>query len=579
MIDSPPAEAFDAEFDLVVIGSGAAGLCAALTASVHGLRVLLCEKDRQLGGTTATSGGSCWVPNNHLAAAAGLSDDGGSAQRYLLHEIGAEPDGRRRAFLDAAPRAFAFIEQHSALKFSLANPYPDYHPDEYGAAQGARTLQPRAFDGRLLGRDFGLIRAPNPGHTVFGGLMVNRPEGRLLARPFASRKALAFAVRTLLRHVRDRLTHSRGTRLMLGNALVASLYYTLRERGVEVWTSTSLKRLLVGTQGVNGALVVRGDKPMRIGACRGVVLATGGFTSDPELRREFAGDHALDWALSAPGATGDGLKAARGIGAALEDDHAVSMFFMPVSVFTPPGGTSFAFPHIIADRARPGLIAVDEQGRRFVNEGDSYHDFVLAMRSRGMRRAFLVLDRRSAREYGIGVVRPVWQWLRWYVRTGYLVSAPDVATLAARIGAVPMILAASIAQHNAAAEIGIDAAFGKGGNALNRFNGDPSVKPNPCLRVIDTASLYAVAVYPAAIGASVGLRTDVNSRVMDLQGRAIEGLYACGNDQASVMRGRYPGAGITLGPAMTFAVLAAEHAAAKRLDLRVDPAVPDLQAA
>ena len=552
----------DVEVDVVVFGSGAAGLTAALVASVHGQRVLLCEKDAVIGGTTATSGGSCWVPGNHHARARGVDDSLECAATYLDREIGLpDTDGRRRAFLDAAPRAFEFLEQHSALRFALPHLYPDYHPDVEGAALHGRTLQPVPFDGRRLGADFALLRFPNRGQMVLGGLMANRPEARYLVRPWASRKAFAFAARTLSRYALDRLRYRRGTRLLLGNALVAPLLLALRERSVDVWTGAALTGLERVDGRVGRAIVLRDDRRVVVRARRAVVLATGGMSSSARLRAELSPGQPADWALSTPQATGDGLIAARRVDAAIEEADAVGLFFMPASVLRNVDGTQFAFPHVIADRARPGLIAVDGNGRRFVNEAQSYHDFVLAMYANGSPvRAFLVCDSPSLRRYGLGLIRPVWQWRSWYEQRGYLVSAPTLESLADRIGVDSLAMVTAVRRHNEDCASGIDSAFGKGSNALNRFNGDSDVTPNPCLAPIVSPPFYAVAVVPAAVGASAGLRTDTDAGVLDEKGRALDGLYACGNDQASIMHGVYPGPGITLGPAITFAFRAMERA-------------------
>lgn len=556
----------DVEVDVAVFGSGAAGLTAALVASVHGQRVLLCEKDAVIGGTTATSGGSCWVPCSHHARARGVDDSLERAAVYLDRETGvADTDGRRRAFLDAAPRAFEFLERHSALRFAMPDVYPDYHPDVEGAAVGGRTLQPVPFDGRRLGADFALLRSPNRGQMVLGGLMANRPEARLLARPWMSRKAFSFATRSLARYAVDRLRYPRGTRLLLGNALVAPLLLSLREYQVALWTRATLVSLQRVDGRVERAVVEREGRRVAIRARRAIVLATGGMSSSGALRAELSPGQPADWALSTPMATGEGATAARSIGAAIDACDPVGLFFMPASIMREPGGARFAFPHVIADRARPGLVAVDASGRRFVNEAQSYHDFVLAMYAQGAPcRAWLVCDSDSLRRYGLGLVRPVWQWRRWYERTGYLLRAGSVEALAERIGVPPAALEETIRSCNEDARAGVDRQFGKGGNPLNRFNGDPEVKPNPCLAPIEKAPFFAVAVEPAAVAASAGLAVDADARVLDARGEAIEGLFACGNDQASIMRGAYPGPGITLGPAITFAFRAVERALAMR---------------
>lgn len=552
------------EVDTVVFGSGAAGMMAALTASVHGMRVLLCEKDVTLGGTTATSGGSCWVPGNHLARERGLPNDIADAERYLDAECGPDLDGARRAYVHGAAEAFEFLERHSHVRFALPLAYPDYHPRVPGASLGARVLQPLPFDGRRLGNDFARIRPPNPGQMILGGMMVNRPEASMLSRPLASRTNLAFASRTLGRYLVDRARHGRGTRLLLGNALVAAMYLSLKERGVDCRTGSALVGLVRDGR-VTEALVAGAQGRFRVRA-RAFVLATGGFTSSPDLRARLAPAYPCDWHLSTQGATGDAMLAAQAIGAAVGTGHKAPMYFMPASVMHVPGGAPFAFPHVIQDRSRPGLVAVDRAGNRFVNEAVSYHDFVLAMFDERNERipAWLVCDRRYLRDYGLGLVRARFQWLRWYERRGYLVTAGSVGELAGRIGVDPGVLQRTIDIHNRDAADGVDTRFHKGEDALNRFNGDPSIGPNPCLAPIVEAPYCAIRVQPAAIGACLGLATDGAARVLDTAGAPIPGLYAAGNDQDAVMRGAYPGAGITLGPAITFGYRGARHAASQR---------------
>ena len=233
---------------------------------------------------------------------------------------------------------------------------------------------------------------------------------------------------------------------------------------------------------------------------------------------------------------------------------------MPASPLIREGKVELLFPHVIADRARPGVVAVDGSGRRFVNEGNSYHDFVSAMLACGQRVAYLICDRPSLRRYGLGLIRPIWQWLPYYIRRAYIVSAPTLAELAAELRIDPVALEGTISRYNKFCASGHDSDFGKGSNSLNLMYGDRSVTPNPCLGPIATPPYLAVPVIPAAIGASIGLETDADACVLGQDGKPIKGLFACGNDMASVMRGHYVGAGITLGPAITFAYRAAMKA-------------------
>ena len=487
--------AWDRDTDVLVFGSGAAGMTAALVAAHAGCEVLLCEKSRLLGGTTAVSGGTVWTPGTRLAARAGIDDSPDAARRYLEAEIGPDARGLRAAFLESAAQAIDFLETHTDVHFRVANPYPDYHPALPGAVLAGRSLQPLPFDARCLGDDFARLRPPRPGFTILGGMMVNRDEAALLVRPWRSRRAIAFTVRALLRHARERLRYPRGARLLIGNALAGRFFQSLRRKGVTILFDARLESLVATDGRVDGACVVVDGRRERVRARRGVVLATG-----------------------------DGLDAATGIGAAIDDTGAGAAFWMPASVLRLPGRPELVFPHVIMDRARPGLIAVDTRGRRFVNEGDSYHDFVAAMFRANAIPAYLVCDRRFVRRYGIGAIRPVWQRLRPYIDAGYLIRGDTLQELAARAGIDAGELAATVAQHNRDAIDGVDTAFGKGGNPLNLMYGDPDVKPNPCLRPIDHPPYFAVAVNPAIIGSSAGLATDADARVLDTQGRPIERL-------------------------------------------------------
>lgn len=565
--DAPPPGRLDAilpdAVDIIVAGSGVAGLSAALFGAIRGFDVLVCEKSALIGGTSAYSGGSVWIPG----AAAGQRDDVASAARYLDAEIGDDdPDGRRRAFLASGAAAIACLSANSDVRFKVPPVYPDYHPASPGASTGGRVLQPEPFDGRLLGEEFPRLRPPRPGFTILGGMMVSREEARLLVRPFSSWKSFAFALRALAGHARARLRHRRGTRLLLGNALVARLLYSLRRRGVGVRTEAALASLVLDDGRVTGATFRLRDGVHTVRARRGVVIATGGFAFAQDLRQALQGEPGIAHVLAAEGATGDGIQQARKAGAAVDDRQVSGGHFMPVSVLA-QHNDRVIFPHVIMDRARPGLIAVDRAGRRFVNEADSYHDFVLAMMARtgsATDPAFLICDSRFLRDYGLGLVKPRWRILRRFVAAGYLRTAPTLAALAQAIGVDQQGLAASVAAHNDAAATGIDAEFGKGSNPLNRFNGDPGVSPNPCLGPIHEPPFYAIAVQPAVIGTTAGIATDGDARALGANGHPIEGLYVCGADQSSLMRGTYPGPGINLGPAIVFAYRAVEAMAAGR---------------
>ncbi len=546
--------------DVLVIGAGAAGMTAALVCALEGLDVLLCEKSAQVGGTSATSAGTIWVPCTQQSRDAGFADDIADARRYLDAIIGPATDARRDAYLESGPTVVDYLARCTEVKFSVYPRHPDYLINRPGSTVAGRALAPLPFDGRLLGADFALVRPPIGEFMALGGMMIGRDDIDVLARPFASLSAFRRAMSLVWRQATDRLRHRRGTRLLMGNALVARLFYSLRQRNVPVWLNAPLQELVVSEGRVTAASLSVDGRPRRVTARRAIILATGGFGGGVEHLNDYV-HPPLAHAVAFAGAEGDGMKAARAAGAAVEDDHASPAFWTPVSATDWLGGGRGAFPHLALDRAKPGLIAVNTEGRRFVDEAVSYHEFVIGMQRSHVSvptvPAWLVCDRAFIDRYGLGRVPPARKSLRRFVASGYLVEASSIGELADRIGVDAAGLHDTVRRHSGFATTGVDDDFGKGSTDFDRHNGDPNHRPNPCLGPIATAPFYAMAVYPSTLGSSVGLRADADGRVLAADGRPIPGLFACGNDMASIMRGHYPGPGITLGPGMVFAYRAA----------------------
>ena len=542
------------------MGAGAAGMTAALVGALEGLDVLLCEKSTQVGGTSATSAGTVWVPGTRAAEAAGFNHGIAEARQYLDAVIGLAPDGRREIYLQSAPDVIDYLERRSAVKFVPYARHPDYLANRPGATVGGRPLAPLPFDGRMLEARFDLLRAPIGEFMALGGMMIGRDDIEPLARPFASVAALRAAASLLWRHARDRLRYRRGTRLLMGNALVARLLFSLIQNRVPIWCNACLEELTVSGGRVRGGVLSMNGKRRRVLARRGVVLATGGFGGSVERLNEYVRPPPAH-AVAFSGAAGDGIRLARAVGATVEEDHASPAFFTPISDTRWLADGCGAFPHLSLDRAKPGVIAVNAAGRRFVDEALSYHDFVLGMyRSHASVPtipAWLVCDKRFITKYGLGRVPPGRRSLRRFVANGYLVKRNSLAELARAIKVDEAGLLRTVEQHNRFAQAGDDEEFGKGSTEFDRHNGDPRHTPNPCLGPIDTPPYYAMAVYPSTLGSSVGLRADGDGRVLNAMGEPIAGLFACGNDTASIMRGHYPGPGITLGPALVFAYRAA----------------------
>ena len=544
-------------------------MAAALVASLEGLEVLLCEASPQVGGTSATSAGTLWIPGNRQSLAAGFNDSAEAAEAYLDSIIGAET-GRhlRAAFLRTGPDAIDYLAARSDVIFRPCGRHPDYRSNQKGAAVAGRAIIPEPFDGRLLGADFERVRPPIPEFMVLGGMMVGKDDIPRLVGRFRSLANLRHAAKLVARYLGDRLRYSRGTRLVMGNALVARLYYSLRKRGVPILFETAIEEMLGGREGVTGAVLRSKGDTIAVRARRGVVLATGGYARNSELRTAFMPPAGRARSMAAPTDVGDGILLGRTVGARVApEEHMSGAFWSPVSVTRRGDGTTGLFPHLVLDRAKPGLIAVNSAGRRFVNEANSYHDFVEAMLASHQTvpsiPAYLICEADFVRRYGLGAVHPGTRSLAPFERSDYLVCAPTVEALARRIAVDAAGLGDTIRRFNEFARGGADPDFGKGETELNRFNGDPDHGPNPCLGPIASPPFCALAVWPAEIASSTGLATDEDARVLGNDGRPIPGLYACGNDMASIMQGVYAGPGITLGPALVFAYRAARHAAAK----------------
>lgn len=554
-------------YDCVVLGAGAAGMAAALFAALDGLTVLLVERTEYVGGTSALSAGTTWVPNTLHAAAVNPDDTPEAAAAFLSAVVGNKaPAVLRDAFLASGPEAVARLERETEVHFRPYALHPDYEQEQQGATLRGRALEPLPFDGRRLGADLCLIRPPIPEFTILGGMMVDRTDiGHLLGM---GRRAtsLLHAARILGRYGLDRLSGRRGTRLVMGNALVGRFLLSLRRRGVDILTRTETQALLSGPKGVSGVELCGSGAVRRISARRGVVLAGGGFNRHPTRRSAMLPKAGPIHSPAAPGHTGALQDLALGLGARFGGPQDVSAFWAPVSVRPRHDGSTAVFPHFVLDRSKPGTVCVDQAGRRFVNESTSYHRFARAMFEADAAApavpCFIVADAVALRRYGLGMVRMGTRNIRPFIDDGYLVEAPSVAGLARALGMEPAVLEATVAQMNGFAATGVDTAFGRGTTAYHRVNGDASAGTvNPTLGPIATPPFYAVRLYPGDIGAAAGLATDASARVLATSGDPIDGLYACGNEANSIMGGTYPGPGITIGPAIVFAYRAARHAA------------------
>jgi succinate dehydrogenase/fumarate reductase flavoprotein subunit len=541
--------------DVLVIGSGASGLATAVTAAHHGLKVMVVEKEALIGGTSAWSGGWLWIPGNPLAVADGQVETAGAVERYLQHELHTEAlDERLLAYLEQGPRMVEFFARHTHLSFYSGSRMPDMH-DSPGAALGGRSLCAQPFDGRLLGPWLHQLRPPLDLISLGGmGIAGGADLAHFFNATRSPRSAWYVGLR-LLRHWRDRVLHGRGLHLVNGNALVARLLRSALDVQVQLLTAAPVARLLEDGGRISGAQLQDGRQ---IHARQAVVLAAGGFPHDRQrIAEQFA--HPEHLSAAPPSNSGDGLRLGEQVGAKVAGDLSNAAAWAPVSKVPRQDGRFSGFPHLM-DRAKPGFIAVRADGQRFTNEADSYHDFMKALfavtPTGTAAEAWLICDHKAQRRYGIGAARPFPFPTASLVRSGYLFKGRTLAELAQRCGLDALNLQETVTRFNHHAVRGEDPDFQRGASPYNRAQGEALHGPNPSLGPLAKGPFYAVKLVPGSLGTFAGLKTDASAQALDESGRPIEGLFAVGNDMASVMGGQYPSGGITLGPALTFGYIA-----------------------
>ncbi|MEU4523974.1 3-oxosteroid 1-dehydrogenase [Amycolatopsis sp. NPDC024027] len=536
------------QFDVVVVGSGAAGMTAALAAAHNGLSVVVLEKAACFGGSTARSGGGVWIPGNHALRAAGIDEPPERAREYLASIVGdVVPAVRRDTFLAHGPEVLRFVCDHTPLKFRWVRDYSDYHPEAPGGRPGGRSVEPVALDGKLLGEELAHLEPPYSAPPL--GVPITQADYRwlsLLARhPRGALRLLSLGRQWLAGKLRGQQL------LSMGQALAAGLRAGLAEAGVEVRLTTPLTDLQVDGDRVTGVVTAQGV----IEARRGVILASGGFERNLEMREKYQrAPIGIDWTVGAEANTGDGITAGLKLGAALDlmDDA----WWGPSLPLT--GGPWFA----LAERSRPRSIMVDARGERFVNESAPYVEAVHAMYGEGDGPGehiptWLVFDQRYKDRYmftGIGPRQPLPG--RWF-KAGIAAKSSSLAGLAAKIDVPAQSLEATVERFNGFARQGVDEDFHRGVSKYDHYYGDPRNKPNPSLGPLDKAPFYAVKIVPGDLGTKGGLRTDEHAQVLREDGSAVPGLFAAGNASAAVMGRTYAGPGATIGPAMVFGYLAA----------------------
>ncbi|MGP4957309.1 FAD-dependent oxidoreductase [Pseudomonas helleri] len=566
MTAAPQPDVIDC--DVLIVGSGAAGLSAAVTAAWHGQKVIVVEKDAVFGGATAWSGGWAWVPCNPLAKRAGIIEDVELPRTYLKHELGERYDPAMiDAFLEAGPRMVAFFERHTRLQFADGNAIADIHGDTPGAGTGGRSVIAAPYNGREVGKLLKRLRK-NMRETSFMGMPIMAgPDLAAFLNLTRSLPAAWHVTKRFGRHLIDLALHGRALQLVNGVALVARLAKSAEDLGVLLWESAPVTSLTQDEAGVTGAVVKTARGDIRIRARKAVVLAAGGFANDIERRKALfprtpTGHEHL--ALPPLGVNGDGLTLGESAGGQINSDLQSTVAWAPVSRVTHSDGSIGHFPHII-ERAKPGIIGVLSNGQRFVNEANGYYDYVTAMVEQAPAgepvASWLICTHDFQRRYGLGISRPFPIPVGPFIQSGYLKSAYTLEGLARVCGIDTKGLQTTVDDYNRHAQTGQDPQFGRGSTPYNRKQGDPLHKPNPCVAPISKGPFYAVKVEPGCFGTFAGLKTNEHAQVLNADGQAIKGLYAAGTDMASIMGGYYPAGGINLGPALTFGYIAGRHIA------------------
>ncbi|MBA6412074.1 FAD-dependent oxidoreductase [Parahaliea sp. F7430] len=555
----------DKKVDVLVIGSGAGALTAACRAADQGAQVLVVEKAGYYGGTSASSGGGLWIPNNHLMKAAGIDDSEEEALTYLRTLTGDDvaPDVVE-AYVRNAPLMLRYLEENTKASFESMVHYADYYQELEGAKPGGRSIDPLPYHARDLGQSFATLGRSHIQTTVMGLMGYTNQEGAvLLSKAPGWLKVVLKLVVEYGSDIVGRLKSRRSRRLVMGNALVGRLRHSLDERGVELWLNSPVTELVVEAGKVVGAVVSRGGSSEVVRAKRGVIIGAGGFEHSQAMRERYLPRPSqTSWSAASPNNTGDLIEAAHNIGAAL---HLMDEAWWGPTIVMPQEDRARM---LFSERSMPGCIMVNGAGKRFVNESVAYTTAVQAMYKDANGNAnlpvYAIFDSRYRREYPFGPLLPKGMKLDWLqpkrIRHQFLKQSDTIEGLAKELGVNPVGLKNTVESFNGYAEVGVDKDFHRGENSYDLLYGDIRLKPNPCLAAIAEAPFYGVEIFPGDIGTKGGLLTNANAQVLDEAGEVIRGLYAIGNSAASPMGRYYPGAGATLGPAMTFGFIAANHA-------------------
>jgi 3-oxosteroid 1-dehydrogenase len=552
-------------YDVIVIGSGATGFLAALKAAQDGASVLMLEKGEQFGGTSAKSGGGIWIPNNPNIASAGVEDSPEKAFQYMRSIIPTEQvdDDTIRNYISNAPRMLSFLENHTDITFTPVEGYADYYPAIEGWLPGGRTMDPSPIDGRQLGDMlYKLIEAP-PASRAMGIFSMSILEGmQILAAVPGWQKIMAGIIFRYLTDIPGRLKGKRDRRLAQGNGLIGAMYLATQKLGVDFHLNSPVDDLIQEDGAIKGVVARLEGKTTRITANQGVIIAAGGFDHNEEMRQQYLPQPSkARWSAGATTNTGDLITIAQRYGAALGMMH--ECWWAPV-VKTPDGVTV-----LFSEKSKPGMIIVDKDGKRFMNEAITYNSYGECFHGAKERGhdcfpAYVVFNAEYRAKYMFGgmpqsTMSPDFMNPGMVGKNGVLTKGKTLDELAAKLGIDATGLQQTADRVSEFARTGIDEDFGRGSDDHDRMYGDESVTPNPCLGEMNKGPFYGAEIFPGDIGTKGGLAINHHGQVLSETGAPIPGLYAAGNSSASVMGNKYPGAGCTLGPAMTIAFLAAEH--------------------
>ena len=563
------SEQFDEIFDVLVIGSGCGGLTAALTADISNpAKVLVIEKSHLIGGTSATSGGVIWIPDNHLGKEKGAQDSISEAKDYLKATIPADEFNEPLidAYLDQGPKMVKFMQDHTDARYTSLEHYPDYFQDAPGVKLGNRALEPLPVSADVLGDDVDNLHPSGPQTIVFGRYGVNFEE----SHAFTTQSPGWFRLfaKIFLTYWLDfswRIKRKRSRRLAFGAASVTRLFASIKKRNIPIWRSAALQEFILRDNKVIGAVIQKDGRLIKVQARRGVIVASGGFGQNQEMREKYLPKPTnSDWGCEPKTNTGDPIKAAEAIGAQLK-------FMDKAWWVTTVKAPNEEFPRLSeVEKSLPGNYTVNKSGKRFANESQNYLTFMLEVldkekKGESCAPMYMIFDANHRKNYPVGPLMPgkffpdklVKIIHRDWFGSDFLTTANTIEELAIQTGIDSEALQSTVERVNNFSATGKDLDFQRGDNERDRFSGDPSLL-NPCLGPIDKAPFYAMRIDPGEFATCGGMAINEYGQVLDNDNQAIAGLYATGNCTPALLT-TYPGPGATIGPAMTFGFIAGKH--------------------